>query len=147
MISNTNIILSAVLAGLATVGIYIPVTGIKDTYKKFKDELYNIEEGALEKIDTRLVYVAKVTAPENIIGMPKEDRLLIRRKVEEIKQSIDKLNELREENVIFVKLLMPSTLRKISENRQDALFNCIDRTNELVVLTNNLLGIEPKETN
>ena len=147
MISNTSITIAAVMAGLMTVGVYIPICKVKEVGENFDKELSKIEDEVLDEIENRLFHVASATLPEKIVGMPLEERLLISKITLELKECMEELDRVRDKVPGFFKLMVPGTLSKIAEARQNALFKCMDKTNELVETTNKILNQEIEEAN
>lgn len=146
MISNIDIITPAVVAGIITLGIYIPICKLKEFVEEFKTKLSKIEDDALEKIEETLIEVAIVTGKNNPNDVDKEGRLLIALKVVELKSAMGDFNKLRNEKIkAFDILFRPNLMREIAEVRQEALFKCIDDVNEIVTLTRDAYGSKIEE--
>lgn len=136
MISNIDIITPAVVAGIITLGIYVPICKLKESIREFKAKLSSIEDDALEKIEETLIEVAIITGKNSPDDVDKEGRLLIALKVVELKSAMGDFNKLRNKKIkTFDILFRPNLIREIAEVRQEALFKCIDDVNEIAALT------------
>lgn len=136
MISNIDITTPAAIAGIITLGIYIPICKLKEFAEGFNAKLSKIENDALEEIEETLIEMAIITGKNNPNDVDKESRLLIALKVVELKSAMGDFNKLRNKKLkTFDILFRPNLIREIAEVRQEALLKCIDDVNEIAALT------------